>query len=303
MELRRMPRMSRVRSLAACSIVGLILTSTAATAGAVPSVAGDARDTVSPVVQAVSPARFVVGSAVRGTDFLETDNPHYLDADAKISWRARDNWGGSGVCDVEVYRQPDDDPELYMPGLPRRGSVIDPDNTNYDGSEGGGSATTRGWWVKAYDCAGNSSAVWVGGRLEVVQEDGSHVGPAVTVSYTGAWQTTSCPDCLVAAAAQTSDRGASATIDVPGGSAVALVLRTGPDYGRAKILVNGKRRGRVNTRARQAQDGVIVWTRRLRKTDMTISVVPQTRRGRTATIALDAFLYRTPENPSDYPAP
>lgn len=232
-------------------------------------------------------AEFVTGARVTGRDgelFFTDSIP------ARVSWRSKDR---SSVCGVTVERVfAGFPPTVVVADGPSSGEFLDWE-TDYDDQYGGGSGKIEGWRVTARDCLGNSTTAFVAGKPVAVQEDNSTAGwPGAALSYSGEWAPVACADCQAGAAAQTAQPGAAVQIEAPPGSQVALILRRGPQYGIATILIEGKPAARVNTYATEPAERVIVWSAQLGDGQEKITVINKAKPASRSILALDSVITR-----------
>ena len=138
----------------------------------------------------------------------------------------------------------------------------------------GGGGAFRQWWLTATDWVGNSTRKIIYGKvMRVTQEnntDGSLSNYAVkpTITYSGAWSTSTFAGYSLGKAQKTTAAGASATmtVAVPSGavSHMGLVMGTGPQRGSFKLYVDGVLTKTISTYAAANRDRVIVWEKSMR---------------------------------------
>ncbi len=250
-------------------------------------------DQQGPVLKTPTYAQFVPGSQVWGR-YRDADYFNTYGIPARVPWKA---WDRSGVCGVtveEVYAWLA--PRVVVANAPSRGAYVGAVD-DYDGTFGGGSEKIEGWRVTASDCVGNQTVAEVAGATWVVQEDNStpdEFPSGVVLEFRGRWRTVDCTDCLAGAAKVTRRAGARVRIEATPGAQVALVLRQGPRYGRAKVYIDGERVGSVNTYSADPVERTIVWTRKLKDSESTITVVNARRHHRhhAKRLGLDAVITR-----------
>lgn len=267
------------------ALVGVVGVSGMAAGACVPP----GPDTTPPVLEAPAAASFVVGAQVGRT----VGDPYEFTTGipARIDWTSTDP--GSGVCNAAV------DAELAggPPTQVDEGASLTSYSTtesDYEDQFGGGSSKVIGWDVTVTDCAGNAATSFVRGRPRVVQEDGADLaenGPALPPAYSGAWSGVAC-DCSGGAVASTDQAGASVAVTNPGPSPleVGLVMRTGPDRGRATVQVDGSGDAVLDLQAATPADRVVVWEGRLAP-GAAVRLVNEGTAGRPR-IDLDAILLR-----------
>ena len=166
----------------------------------------------------------------------------------------------------------------------------------YDGALGGSDDSHQGWHLKAQDCTGNTTTIDIRTKYETVvaQEDGRDSGGLVdpgTISYGGAWGTTSCTCASWGAMRNTSAKNASVTFTrtYDRDDHVALVMAKGPGHGKAAVYVDGVKVATVDTNARVNTNRVIVFDRWMTAGTHTVKVVNLATAGHPR-IDLDAVL-------------
>ena len=164
--------------------------------------------------------------------------------------------------------------------------------TDYDDQEGGGSFKTMGWDVVARDCAGNTTTAFTSARPVVTQEDGWTYGYAgVTLTYSGAWATSTCACWSADRTRKTSQAGAAVEIsrDWVEGQPIGLVMEKAPNRGKVRIYVDGVLAKTVDTRSATAVHRSVVWAARMHAGVHVVRLVNAGTAGRPR-IDLDAVL-------------
>ena len=163
----------------------------------------------------------------------------------------------------------------------------------------GGGGAFRQWWLTATDWVGNSTRKIIYGKvMRVTQEnntDGSLSNYAVkpTITYSGAWSTSTFAGYSLGKAQKTTAAGASATmtVAVPSGavSHMGLVMGTGPQRGSFKLYVDGVLTKTISTYAAANRDRVIVWEKSMRAGTHRVKIVNVATAGHPG-LYLDAVL-------------
>ena len=132
-------------------------------------------------------------------------------------------------------------------------------------------------------------------RPIVTQEDGWTYGfPGVTLSYSGAWSTSTCVCWSADHVSKTSQKGAAVEVSrtFSAGEPVALVMESGPERGKVRIYVDGELRRTVDTGSDTTVHRSVVWQSRMTAGPHVIRLVNAGDQGRPR-IDLDAVLSDT----------
>jgi hypothetical protein len=251
-----------------------------------PAVAG--HDTQPPVLATPIKATFVVGATIGQFRDTQEHNAFY-DVPMQLSWSATDNTDSELNYDVWAYPL-GAEPERVGNFITE--TTFDVVGSDYDGFFGGAANVIDRWGVQAYDDAGNSSTRTIfGAHLFVRQDNRSHtIGTEATtkakgVAYTGAWGVANCACYADRTTHHTNKAGDSVSMTIKVAPAqdvsrVALVMDQGPGHGQARIKVDGKVRGTVDTVAASAVHRRIVWTSSLKPGAHTLRIVNLATPGR-----------------------
>lgn len=261
-----------------------------ALAGQLPAQA--IHDVTPPGLHTPVKAHFIVGSQL--DEFEAGDGVHFYNIPQRIAWSGSDD---SGFVYYQVWNHlAGDDPVMLEETLD---TSIDVASSDYDSQFGGGSFATTNWSVRALDASGNVTAHAVyGAHLTVTQDNGSqtpeHETDDVSIAYTGDWTLARCGCFASGTTHKTTQAGARvvARVDVSADEesrAVALVMETAANRGRARILVDGVRQGVVDTQAATATHQVVVWETVLAPGSHRVAVVNLATPGRPR-IDLDAVV-------------
>ena len=261
-----MPRRLLALTVAASALAAVI-------AGAPP--AGAVADTTPPTLTLPAFAAFVVGSQITDTAYGEDRFEAYYpgtEMQRRVSWTASD---ASGICGYDVFAVlAGDDPYPLVTDSMATSYVGTA--TDYDDQEGGGSCKTLAWQVVAHDCAGNTTSLETTLRPVVTQEDGWTYGyTGVTLTYHGAWSTSTCVCWSADHTSDTRQNGASVDISrtFAAGEPVALVMEQAPSRGKVRIYVDGVLRRTVDTGSATKLHRSVVWATRMTAGTHTITVV------------------------------
>ena len=291
MGLVRSLRFAGVVSMAAG--VGLALT---------PVAAQTAEDTTPPTVTAPVKGRFVTGSQVPVGELPGCNGDAHdrrVTVPLQLTWSGQDDSGSVRYSLVQETGAagPED---VFVDSTRTRYRAT---STNRDQSCGGGSPSVYEWNLFATDPAGNRTVKNLyGGRLRLTQDTGTADQAAYasqpTIAYRGAWGVSQCKCWSDRTVHRTTEGYASATI-VPQPSSifphystahdVALVMHTGPDRGKFRVVVDGVRRRVVDTYAPTSRPRTIVWRAAFADYGHTIKIVNLATPGRPR-IDLDAVL-------------
>ena len=280
-----MKRTRLVRALAVLSAVTMIGTSLGDRATAAPRA-----DSKAPMLWVVKSGAFVDGTIVNGVGFGSDPLSYYASMPFELKWGAKDR---SGICGYSLEEVPTGaPPRMLFEGEMVTRHVV-PGN-EYNGDFGGGATLTAGWNVRATDCAGNTSApAFIPNTPTSIQDDGNAATSAGgTVRFTGRWRVDECV-CWSAGTTRKSWQGgarASYTAEFRKGEHVAVVMATGPNRGRARILVDGKPRSVIDTYSPAPGFRQVAWETWMSAGEHTITVVNLSTRGRRR-IDVDAFLH------------
>ena len=223
-----------------------------------------------------------------------------------VRWTVTDN--SSRICAFQIYAltsseatfEPEEYGRLLLSvqaprATPYADQVVD-SVMEYDGALGGSDDSHQGWHLKAQDCTGNTTTIDIRTKYETVvtQEDGRDSSELVdpgTISYGGAWGTTSCTCASWGAMRNTSAKNASVTFTrtYDRDDHVALVMAKGPGRGKAAVYVDGVKVATVDTNARVNTNRVIVFDRWMTAGTHTVKVVNLATAGHPR-IDLDAVL-------------
>jgi hypothetical protein len=253
-----------------------------------------APDNTPPVLTTPLKAHFVVGTQLE--DFTVCGSDPQFRAPESFSWSAHDNGGGDVGYTVWEYFA-GDDPAQLVPFQSTTSTRVE--GSDYDDQCGGGSFTVTNWSVQAFDFQGNSVERAVrGAYLTVLQDDGSKStldqAAAMSVHYTGAWQTSNCACFAGGTTHKTTAKNAAAIVDVnvpasEGVRKVGLVMEKAAGRGKARVLVDGVAKATVDTGATTAKHQTVVWQGSLSTGNHVIRVVNLATPGR-ARIDLDAVI-------------
>jgi hypothetical protein len=257
-----------------------------------------AHDTQPPALVTPVKARFIVGSHL--TQFRDTQEGHaYFDVPMRLAWKATDNTDDELNYDVWEYPQ---GAEPNRVGNFITDTTFDVLASDYDGFFGGGPNVIDRWGVQAYDDAGNSTARTIYGAHLFVREDDPTlhtVGTSAPVKvkglrYTGAWTVANCNCYADKTTHHTNAKNAAVVMKVTvpvdeAVSRVALVMDQGPGHGVARIAVDGRVKGTVDTEAASAMHRNIVWTGSLKPGAHIIRIVNLATPGR-ARVDFDAAI-------------
>jgi hypothetical protein len=251
-------------------------------------VAGAEDDVTKPVLRLPAEGSFLPGAPI-GAMLPVPDEGVVSTGEIPMfaEWRALDE---SGICGYKVrpltFYPPDKWAELPLLTEPRFDWMDD----DYIDQQGGGVFNIPGYYVRAYDCAGNHRTKYVEGSPIVWQETGESYGYGeLAITYDGTWGMSTCTCWSGGTTRRTVEAGASASFEVPSGP-VALVMETGPNRGAFELWIDGRLRAVVDTYAATTQHRTMVWTGQLRGTDAhTVELVNLATPGRPR-IDLDAVV-------------
>jgi hypothetical protein len=230
-------------------------------------------DTTPPTLTTPVKARFVVGSQI--TQFRDAQEGNaFFDVPMRLAWSATDNADTELNYDVWEYPQGAEPNRVGNFITATKFNVV---GSDYDGFFGGAPNVVDRWGVQAYDDVGNSTARTVfGAHLFVRQDDPAlhTVGteaPTKTkaLRYTGQWSIATCTCFADDTTHHTRVKSAAVAMTVVVSddenlSRLALVMDQAPNRGRARIVIDGKVRGTVDTRSDTVVHLGIVWTTTLR---------------------------------------
>ena len=262
----------------------LVLISTlAALAGIGPAGAAVAldSDTIPPSLVTPAKSSWVVGSQVSqdyvpdcASDFRWGTGQVWVSAYQTFAWRGSDDSGSVTYSLVEntkgtgvgVERDLGTDTSLTWY------------TTNANQECGGGAWMTSDWDITATDASGNATTNNVrGGLFTFSQEnnryDDSFYATKTRITYSLGWANAHCACWSDRGVRKTVRSGASATLtffDSRDGSQthVGLVMHTGPDRGKFRVLINGRLRATVDLYAAINTPRVIVWQGTVQPTDV-----------------------------------
>ncbi len=168
--------------------------------------------------------------------------------------------------------------------------------SDYDGDAGGGAGRKHSWYVGATDYRhGVHNELTVGAQMQVFQEDGTDLTmerPDANITTKGPWRESFCDCWLGGKVLRTSKKWArmTYTFEASEDQVVAIVMPMAPNRGKAKIKVDGVRRGTVDTYSPTRDNRIVVWqTEPLEAGVHTITVINLATEGRPR-IDVDAFL-------------
>jgi hypothetical protein len=269
-----------VRTLAVVCTVSAVGTAVAA---AVPASAATAS------VNLERSARFVVGTSVGPASKHTFSMRDYTSVPLSLHWVS----GAGAVCSYHLTATDGTVPPWTVVARGTATSLRYVGN-NYDDSYGGQIYGMLRFFLTAHGCQGQT---WQASTPffapTVIQEDGYQVSYAVPakISYSGKW--TAQRNTAYSAGAERKSTGAGAAVTLTTRTMaqghLGLVMDTGPGYGSANVILDGKQVADVNTCRKSAQHRMITWTSGdLSAGQHTLRIV--TQGGQHASVAVDAFL-------------
>jgi hypothetical protein len=265
--------MKRLLAVSATAVLTLALIT--------PSAGADAEtDTTPPDLWVQTSATFVTGTTI-GPMLASPWQGVVSTGDIvmRTDWSATD---ASGICGYSYRAIPGGWWPDPWSDWSEQTSLVGPE-TDYFDQEGGGSGTIIHYELRARDCAGNVAETTFRRQPAVYQETGESYGwgRAFTSTYIGAWTSVECLDAAVScpsggAAKTTHQRHARvqfAFTEAARARPVGLVMTTGPDRGKAALLVNGRRVANIDTWSATYRPRRVVWAGELPPGEPTLEVM------------------------------